>query len=93
MEAYCMTCHCMRKVRNPQTVQLATKRLANTGKCLVCSGSIVKMLRDKDFEEDGGGRRRPKQVLIGKDTPRWIKTKRRKNKRELRGENGTIRLR
>lgn len=93
MDAYCMTCHCMRKVRNPQTVQLATRQLANSGKCIVCGKGIVKMLRDKDFEQDHVGRRRPKEVLIGKDTPRWIKTKRRKANRELRGKNGTIRLR
>lgn len=68
-----MSCLIMVEIENCSTVLMRNRKYAHKGKCAVCSGVVLKIVKEHEFEQvmayNNVKERVPKQFIAGKETP------------------------
>lgn len=72
MIGYCQDCSKNREMKEVETVQLRNSSYVHKGACVKCEGLMYKSLRDTDLIVTKSRRFYPKEIYVGKNTPKRI---------------------
>lgn len=72
MQGYCSKCKDHVEMTAIFTDQLPNGRLVHKGRCAVCGDPVWKTVKDEDIVVTPSGRHVPKNIFVGKYTPKRI---------------------
>lgn len=70
---YCQTCKGYQTIENVRTEKLPNLTIVHKGSCAKCGSVLWKRVKENELFYDAAGHKIPKQVFVGKLTPKsWV---------------------